>query len=66
MKVSKLLVDAGLLTLTAFISPYRTDRDLVRGMVETDEMIEVYVKASLETCEARVPKGFREGAQRRN
>ena len=63
-EVSKLLVDAGLLTLTAFISPYRTDRDLVRGMVETDEMIEVYVKASLETCEARDPKGLYEKARR--
>ena len=57
-EVSKLMVDAGLLTLTAFISPYREDRDQVRELVEPGEFIEVYVKASLETCEERDPKGF--------
>lgn len=62
-EVSKLLVDAGLLTLTAFISPYRADRDQVREMVEADEMIEVYVKATLETCEARDPKGLYQKAR---
>lgn len=57
-EVSKLLIDAGLITLTAFISPYRDDRDQVRELVETGEFIEVYVKASVETCEARDPKGL--------
>ena len=57
-EVSKLMVDAGLFTLTAFISPYVEDRDQVRGLVAADEFIEIYVKASLETCEQRDPKGL--------
>lgn len=57
-EVSKLMVDAGLVTLAAFISPYIKDRQLVRHFVEQDEFIEVYVHASLETCEARDPKGL--------
>ena len=57
-EVSKLMVDAGLFTLTAFISPYYEDRDQVRELVETDEFIEVYVKADIETCEERDPKGL--------
>ncbi|WP_203247745.1 adenylyl-sulfate kinase [Sporosarcina beigongshangi] len=57
-EVSKLMVDAGLFTLTAFISPYLADRDQVRKLVEVDEFIEIYVKASLETCEQRDPKGL--------
>lgn len=57
-EVSKLMVDAGLFTLTAFISPYLEDRDQVRKLVGADEFIEVYVKASLETCEQRDPKGL--------
>ncbi|MCJ7841192.1 adenylyl-sulfate kinase [Lederbergia sp. NSJ-179] len=62
-EVAKLLVDAGLITLTAFISPYREDRHQVRELVEPDEMIEVYVKASLETCEERDPKGLYQKAR---
>jgi len=57
-EVSKLMLDAGLFTLTAFISPYQEDRDQVRDILETGEFIEVYVKASVETCEARDPKGL--------
>lgn len=57
-EVSKLMVDAGLFTLTAFISPYLADRQMVRDMVENDEFIEIYVKASLATCEARDVKGL--------
>lgn len=57
-EVSKLMVDAGLMTLTAFISPYREDREQVRKLLAQDEFIEVYVKCSLETCEARDPKGL--------
>ncbi|UXR45136.1 adenylyl-sulfate kinase [Staphylococcus simulans] len=55
-EVSKLLADAGLITLTAFISPYREDRDGVREILEDGEFIEVYAKASVETCEQRDPK----------
>ncbi|NYF24782.1 adenylyl-sulfate kinase [Sporosarcina sp. JAI121] len=57
-EVSKLLVDAGLFTLTAFISPYREDRNQVRELVETDEFIEIYMKATMESCEERDPKGL--------
>ncbi|MFC4557999.1 adenylyl-sulfate kinase [Virgibacillus kekensis] len=57
-EVSKLMVDAGLFTLTAFISPYREDRDNVRELLDEGEFIEVYVKASVETCESRDPKGL--------
>ncbi|WP_033828851.1 adenylyl-sulfate kinase [Bacillus andreraoultii] len=57
-EVAKLMVDAGMITLTAFISPYRKDRELVRKLLEDDEFIEVYVKARIETCEARDPKGL--------
>ncbi|MDL4842689.1 adenylyl-sulfate kinase [Aquibacillus rhizosphaerae] len=57
-EVSKLMIDAGLITLTAFISPYQDDRNNVRNLVEQDEFIEIYVKASLEECEKRDPKGL--------
>ncbi|SES76623.1 adenylylsulfate kinase [Salinibacillus kushneri] len=57
-EVSKLMVDAGLVTLTAFISPYREDRDNVRELLGDGEFIEVFVKASVETCESRDPKGL--------
>ncbi|SDO58202.1 adenylyl-sulfate kinase [Alkalicoccus daliensis] len=57
-EVSKLMVDAGLVTLTAFISPYQADRQQVREILAPDEFIEVYVKCSLETCEKRDPKGL--------
>lgn len=57
-EVSKLYTDAGILVMTAFISPYREDRDQVREILGDGEFIEVYVKASLETCEGRDPKGL--------
>ncbi|MGG1632682.1 adenylyl-sulfate kinase [Rossellomorea sp. NRS-1567] len=57
-EVSKLFIDSGQIVLTAFISPYREDRALVRNLVETDEFIEVYVHCSLEECEKRDPKGL--------
>jgi adenylylsulfate kinase len=57
-EVAKLFSDAGLLTLTAFISPYRIDRDNVRKTLKPGEFIEIYVKASVETCEKRDPKGL--------
>ena len=57
-EVGKLFADAGLVTTTAFISPYREDRDAVRALFEEDRFIEIYVKASLETCEERDPKGL--------
>ena len=57
-EVAKLFADAGLITLTAFISPYRQDRDAVRELLPEGEFVEVYVKAALETCEGRDPKGL--------
>lgn len=57
-EVSKLFVDAGVMTLSAFISPYQKDRDLVRHLVNENEFIEVYVKCDLSECERRDPKGL--------
>lgn len=62
-EVGKLMVDAGLVTVTAFISPYREDRDAVRDLLEDDEFIEVYTKCSLDECEARDPKGLYQKAR---
>lgn len=57
-EVCKLMVDAGLIVSSAFVSPYRQDRDAVRNILEVNEFIEIYVKASLATCESRDPKGL--------
>jgi adenylylsulfate kinase len=57
-EVAKLFADSGILTLTAFISPYRADRDEVRALFAEGSFVEVLVDASLETCEARDPKGL--------
>jgi adenylylsulfate kinase len=57
-EVAKLMVDAGILTLTAFVSPYRADRDAVRDLLENGKFIEILCRASVETCEARDPKGL--------
>jgi bifunctional enzyme CysN/CysC len=57
-EVAKLFVDAGLICITAFISPYRADRALVRGMVKSGQFIEVFVNAPVEVCEQRDPKGL--------
>ncbi len=62
-EVSKLFLDAGVITLTAFISPFREDREVVRALVEEGEFIEIFVDASLETCESRDPKGLYEKAR---
>jgi len=57
-EVANLFVDAGLMVVTAFISPYREDRDNIRKLVKEDEFIEVFVKCSLSECERRDPKGI--------
>lgn len=57
-EVAKLMVDAGSITVTAFISPYKQDRDNVRAILKDDEFIEVYTKCSVEECENRDPKGL--------
>lgn len=63
-EVAKLFVDAGVIVLTAFISPYRSDRELARSLVEAGEFIEVYVKCPLEECERRDVKGLYAKARR--
>jgi len=57
-EVSKLMLDSGAIVLTAFISPYRTDRDVNRELVDSGDFIEVFTKCSLEECENRDPKGL--------
>jgi bifunctional enzyme CysN/CysC len=57
-EVAKLMMDAGALVITAFISPYRDDRRLARSLVNEGEFIEVYVDAPLEVCEQRDSKGL--------
>ncbi|MBS0954264.1 adenylyl-sulfate kinase [Lactiplantibacillus plantarum] len=63
-EVAKLFVDAGVITLTAFISPYRADRDKVRANLEVDEFIEVFVDTPLEVCEQRDVKQLYAKARR--
>ena len=57
-EVSKLMLEAGLIVMTAFISPINKDRNEARGLISNDNFIEIYCKASIETCEARDVKGF--------
>lgn len=57
-EVGKLMLDAGLVTLAAFISPYRKERERVRSLFPHGEFIEIYCSASLEVCEQRDPKGM--------
>jgi adenylylsulfate kinase len=57
-EVSKLFVDGGQVVLTAFISPFTADRELVRNLLEDDEFVEVYIKCPIEECEKRDPKGL--------
>jgi len=57
-EVSKLMLDAGLIVMTAFISPFKDDRDEVRRLIPKGDFIEVYCKASLKTCEERDVKGL--------
>jgi adenylyl-sulfate kinase len=57
-EVARLFSDAGALVVSAFISPYRQDRDRIRGLVPEGEFVEVFVDTPLEVCEARDPKGL--------
>jgi adenylyl-sulfate kinase len=57
-EVARLFSDAGALVVSAFISPYRQDRDRIRGLVPEGEFVEVFVDTPLEICEARDPKGL--------
>lgn len=57
-EVSKLMMEAGVIVITAFISPFLNDRKIVRELVTDSEYIEVYCKASIEVCESRDVKGI--------
>ena len=57
-EVAHLMVDAGLIVITTFISPYREDRDKVRAILNENQFIEVYVKCPVEVCQKRDPKGL--------
>ena len=63
-EVAKLMVEAGTLTLTAFISPLREDRERVRGLMPHGDFLEIYCKCDVETCESRDPKGLYARARR--
>jgi adenylylsulfate kinase len=63
-EVAKLFTDYGAVVLTAFISPYRTDRDSVRALFTEGEFLEVFVDAPLSVCEERDPKGLYQKARR--
>jgi len=57
-EVARLMVDAGLIVLVSFISPFRSERAMARDLVEDDEFVEIYVDTPLEECERRDPKGL--------
>lgn len=57
-EVAKLFVDAGCVVTTAFISPFRKERELCRSLVDAGEMIEIYVECPLDICESRDVKGL--------
>ena len=62
-EMAKLFMEAGVIVLTAFISPYRADRERVRSMVKQGDFIEIYCNAPIEVCEARDVKGMYQKAR---
>jgi adenylylsulfate kinase len=62
-EVSKLMLDAGVVVIAAFISPIAKDRELIKEIVGEKDYIEIYCKCSLDTCEARDPKGLYKSAR---
>ncbi len=63
-ELSKLMIDAGLLVMTAFISPFKVDRRSVRDLVQDHEFIEVYMNTPIDECERRDPKGLYKKARK--
>jgi bifunctional enzyme CysN/CysC len=57
-EVAKLFLDAGLIVLASFISPFRADRQMLRELIGAEDFLEIHVDASLETCMARDPNGL--------
>jgi len=62
-EVANLMVDAGLIVLTAFISPFKSNREMVRNMLAEGEFIEVHIDTPIEICEGRDPKGLYQKAR---
>lgn len=62
-EVAKLMVDAGLIVLTAFISPFRADRERVRGLFPSGDFLEIYCRCQIEVCEGRDTKGLYQRAR---
>ena len=63
-EVARLMVDAGLIVIVSFISPFRSEREMARALVEEGEFVEIHVDTPLEVCEARDPKGLYAKARR--
>lgn len=63
-EVARLFADAGMIALCAFISPFRSDRQMVRSLFPVSGFIEIYVNASMSVCEKRDPKGLYQKARR--
>jgi adenylyl-sulfate kinase len=63
-ELSKLMIDAGLLVMTAFISPFKADRVMVRDLVQNHEFVEIYMDTPIEECERRDPKGLYKKARK--
>jgi bifunctional enzyme CysN/CysC len=57
-EVARLMMDAGIIVMTAFISPFRAEREMARELIGEEHFIEVYVDTPLEVCEQRDPKGL--------
>ena len=57
-ELNNLFIDAGIITLNTFISPFRKDRDIIRNILPKKKFIEIYIKTDLQTCEKRDPKGL--------
>ena len=63
-ETAHLMIDAGLVVLAAFVSPYRNDRDHIRDIVGDDNMVEIYINTSIEECERRDVKGLYKKARK--
>ena len=63
-ETARLMIDAGLVVLAAFVSPYRSDRDHIRKIVGDDNMVEIYINTSIEECERRDVKGLYKKARK--
>ncbi|MCY3677331.1 MAG: adenylyl-sulfate kinase [Gemmatimonadetes bacterium] len=63
-EVARLMVDAGLIVIVSFISPFQSERDFARSLFEPDDFMEIFVDASVEACAARDPKGLYAKAKR--